>query len=121
LEPRGELQIRLAPAITARLAAGAYRRPPEFQSELMTRTLHPERSTQVIAGAQYEPREGLRLQTSLYYTDRSDLIVHADDGVSLVNDGRGTTYGAEVLGTLRDGPWFAWLSYSYSHSTRIDA
>src|SRR5262249_12535474 len=46
--------------------------------------------------------------------------VHGSDGISLVNDGRGTTYGAELLATVRDGPWFAWLSYSYSHSTRVD-
>jgi hypothetical protein len=40
---------------------------------------------------------------------------------SLGNHGRGTTTGAELLATYRGGPWFGWLSYSYSHSTRIDA
>lgn len=120
VQPRGDLQIKLSNAVTARLAAGAYRRPPEFQGELLFSTLHPERSTQVIAGLQLEPREGLRIQSSLYYTDRTDLIVHAPDGIDLINQGRGTTYGAELLTTFRDGPWFAWLSYSYSHSTRVD-
>jgi outer membrane receptor protein involved in Fe transport len=38
----------------------------------------------------------------------------------LGNAGRGTSYGAELAATLRRGPWFAWLSYSYSHSTRVD-
>jgi hypothetical protein len=38
----------------------------------------------------------------------------------LGNDGAGTTTGAELLATYRGGPWFAWLSYSYSHSTRVD-
>ena len=39
---------------------------------------------------------------------------------TLGNDGRGTTVGAELLATYRQGPWFGWLSYSYSHSTRVD-
>ncbi len=120
VQPRGELKIKLAPSLTARLAAGSYVRPPEYQSELLDKTLRPERSIQTIAGLQYEPRPGVRIQGSLYYTDRSDLIVHASDGVTLVNDGRGTSYGAELLATLRDGPWFGWLSYAYSRSTRVD-
>jgi hypothetical protein len=120
LEPRGELQIKLPASLTARLSAGAYRRPPEFQSENLVTNVGSEHSAQTIAGLQYEPREGMRVQTSAYYTDRSHLITHAMDG-SLTNDGRGTTVGAELLGTYRGGPWFAWLSYSYSHSTRVDA
>jgi hypothetical protein len=120
LEPRGELQIKLPGSLTARLSAGAYRRPPEFQSENLYTNIGSEHSTQTIAGLQYEPREGVRVQTSAYYTDRSHLITHSMDG-SLNNSGRGTTLGAELLATYRGGPWFTWLSYSYSHSTRVDA
>jgi hypothetical protein len=120
LEPRGELQVKLPGSLTARLSAGAYRRPPEFQSENLYTDVGSEHSTQTIVGLQYEPREGTRVQTSAYYTDRSHLITHSMDG-SLNNDGRGTTVGAELLATYRGGPWFAWLSYSYSHSTRVDA
>ena len=121
IQPRAELQIKLKPELTARLSAGAYARPPEFQGELLLTNIHPERSTQTIAGLQYEPREGLRLQSSLYYTDRTSLLTYAPDGKSIVNQGRGTTYGAELFATLRSGPWFGFLSYSYSHSTRIDS
>ena len=120
LEPRGELSIQLAPKWTARFAAGEYRRPPEYQSELLSTTVKPEGATQLIGGLTWEPDDGIRVQGSVYYTDRTDLIVHGADGVSLVNDGRGTTYGAELLATVRRGPWFGWLSYSYSHSTRVD-
>jgi hypothetical protein len=119
LEPRGEIQIKLPAHLTARLSAGAYRRPPEFQTELLHTEVGAEHSTQTIAGLQYEPREGIRVQTSTYYTDRSHLIKANPDG-TLNNDGRGTTVGAELLATYRDGPWFGWLSYSYSHSTRVD-
>jgi TonB-dependent receptor-like protein/carboxypeptidase family protein len=119
LEPRGELQVKLPAHLTARLSAGAYRRPPEFQTELLHTEVGSEHSTQTIAGLQYEPREGIRVQTSTYYTDRSHLIKANSDG-TLDNDGRGTTVGAELLATYRDASWFGWLSYSYSHSTRVD-
>jgi len=120
LEPRGELQVKLPGSLTARLSAGAYRRPPEFQTENLYTNIGSEHSAQTIVGLQYEPREGIRVQTSAYYTDRSHLITHNDDG-SLNNIGHGTTTGAELLATYRGGPWFGWLSYSYSHSTRVDA
>jgi hypothetical protein len=119
VQPRGEVQVKLMPMLTARLSGGLFSRPPEYQSEVLTKSLDAERSAQAIAGLTFEPREGARIQTSVYYTDRSQMIVHADDG-SLVNDGRGTTTGAELLATYRGGPWFGWLSYSYSHSTRVD-
>lgn len=119
VQPRGELQIKLTKPWTARLAAGAYRRPPQYQSEVLEEHLQSERSTQTIAGLQYEPREGARVQASVYYTDRTALITHEEDG-SLGNNGRGKTRGAELLGTYRGGPWFAWLSYSYSQSRRVD-
>jgi hypothetical protein len=119
LEPRGELQYKLAPKTTLRLSAGAYRRPPENQEELQHPELHPERATQMIVGVEHEPREGFRLQGSLYYTERTNLIMRDPDGV-LRNSGDGTTYGAELLVSYRQGPWFAWLSTSLSHSIRHD-
>jgi outer membrane receptor protein involved in Fe transport len=119
VQPRGELQIKLPAQLTARFTAGLYTRPPEYQSEVLTKQLDAERATQAIAGLMYEPRDGVRVQGSVYYTDRDRLIVHDEMG-GLVNDGRGTTTGAELLATYRTADWFTWLSYSYSHSTRID-
>ncbi len=119
IQPRGELKIQITKPWQLRLSGGAYRRPPEFQSEILQKQVQSERSKQAIVGVQYEPRDGARVQASAYYTDRSALITHNMDG-SLGNNGRGTTTGAELLGTYRGGPWFAWLSYSYSHSTRVD-
>lgn len=119
LQPRGELKIQLTKPWQLRLSAGAYRRPPEFQSEILEKQVQSERSQQGIVGVQYEPRDGARVQASVYYTDRTALITHNMDN-SLGNNGRGTTTGAELLATYRGGPWFAWLSYSYSHSTRVD-
>jgi hypothetical protein len=119
VQPRGELQVKLSKPWTARFTAGAFRRPPEFQSEVLEKQLKSERSTQTIAGLQFEPYEGIRVQASAYYYDRTALITRRPDG-SLGNDGRGTTAGAELLATYRGGPWFGWLSYSYSSSKRVD-
>ena len=129
LQPRGEVQYKLNKPWTLRLATGVYHRPPQFQSELLEKDLESERSVQTIAGVQYEPREGIRTQLSGYYTDRTRLItrpVARETGTTLtdptlVNFGRGTSVGGEFLATYRGGPWFGWLSYSYSHSTRQDA
>ena len=118
VQPRGELAITVSPEVTARLSAGAYRRPAEYQTELLAPNLAPERATQLVGGVTVQPRDGVRIQSSLYFTDRSRLITRVGD--QLGNDGRGTTYGAELLATLHHGPWFGWASYAYSHSTRVD-
>lgn len=120
LSPRGEVQVKLAEAWKLRFSAGAFRRPPEYQSEFLSKTAKSERSKQLIAGVQWEPLQGARLQASAYYNDRSMLLRYGADG-ELENTGRGTTYGGELVGTYRVGPWFGWLSYSLSRSTRVDA
>ncbi|NVB79574.1 MAG: TonB-dependent receptor plug domain-containing protein [Kofleriaceae bacterium] len=121
LQPRGELKIKLTPQLTARLSSGAYVRPPEYQTENLSPTAKSEHATQNILGLEYSPREGVRVQASGYYTDRRNLLTRADQSQDLTNVGRGTTVGGELLATYRGGPWFAWLSYSYSHSTRVDS
>lgn len=118
-QPRGELKIKLTPSLSARLSSGAYRRPPEFQTEALLTNIDSEHSTQNIVGLQYEPNPGVRVQASAYYTDRTNLITR-EMGGDLGNNGRGKTVGGELLGTYRQGPWFGWLSYSYSRSTRVD-
>jgi hypothetical protein len=120
IQPRGELKIKLTPSLMARLSSGAYVRPPEYQTENMSPDARAEHSLQNIAGLQYEPREGIRVQASGYYTDRTKLLTRESGAAMLQNLGRGTTVGAELLATYRRGPWFGWLSYSYSHSTRVD-
>jgi hypothetical protein len=119
VQPRGELSIKLRPKLLARFSAGAYSRPPEHQTELLYTNLRAERSTQLIGGVTYEPADGVRLQSSLYWTDRRRLITRQD--AMLTNDGRGTTTGAELLAIVNRGPFLGWLAYAYSHSTRVDA
>lgn len=120
LQPRGELSVALGHGLTARVSAGSYSRPPEYQTELLA-NLVPERSRQMIGGLQLDPAEGVRLQGSLYYTDRDQLITRDEMTGELSNSGRGKTEGAELLAIVKRGPWFGWLTYAYSHSTRVDA
>src|SRR6185503_11530747 len=120
VQPRSELQFKLRPNLVARVSGGDYSRPAEYQTELMNPALQAERSRQVITGLLYEPAEGVRLQGSLYYTKRTNLVVRDLMTAELSNEGRGATYGSEVLGTLSRGPWFGWLAYAYSHSARVD-
>jgi outer membrane receptor protein involved in Fe transport len=122
VSPRGEVQVKLDAEGEWKLRAnaGAFRRPAQFQSELLSDTAKSERSKQTILGLQWEPEEGVRVQASTYYNDRTALL-RADEMGNLTNTGRGKTYGGELLGTYRKGPWFTWLSYSYSKSTRVDA
>ncbi|MFN0248457.1 MAG: TonB-dependent receptor plug domain-containing protein [Kofleriaceae bacterium] len=122
VSPRGEVSVKLTADGDWKLRAnaGAFRRPAEFQSELLSDTAKSERSKQTILGLQWEPEEGIRVQASTYYNDRTALL-RADEMGKLTNTGRGKTYGGEFLGTYRKGPWFTWLSYSYSKSTRVDA
>lgn len=119
VQPRSELTVTLPKAFKLRFAAGAYRRPPENQDEYLDRDLDPERSTQLVAGVEYGPQDGLKVQLSGYYTDRTRLLTRVDDG-KYANVGRGTTKGGELLAIYRWGDISSWLSYSYSKSTRVD-
>ncbi len=120
VQPRTEIKVKLHDALTARLSAGAFRRPPEFQSEFLDENVKSERSNQYTMGLEFVPLLGIRLQGSLYYTDRTRLITRNADA-TLGNRGRGLSKGAELLAMIHSGgSWFGWLGYSYSHSERVD-
>lgn len=119
VQPRGELAVTPREGTKLRLVAGAYRRPAEFVNELLETDLDPERATQTIVGVEHQVSPAVKLAASTYYTDRTSLLTRADDG-GYDNQGRGTTYGAETMITVRRGGVFAFLSYSLSRSTRVD-
>jgi hypothetical protein len=119
VQPRGEMQVKLRKDLTARVAAGSYSRPAEYQTELIDPTLDAERSRQLMTGLAWQPAAGIRVQGSLYHSKRTRLVTRDAMG-ELNNDGRGTSVGGELFATVNRGPLFGWLSYAYSHSARID-
>jgi hypothetical protein len=119
VQPRGELAVTPREGTKVRLVAGAYRRPAEFVNELLQTDVDPERATQTILGVEHALSPAVKLAVSTYYTDRTSLLTRAEDG-GYDNQGRGTTYGAETMITVRRGGLFAFLSYSLSRSTRVD-
>jgi hypothetical protein len=59
------------------------------------------------------------VQATLYDTERTGLVKRNPMGV-YENQGRGRTFGAEVLATYRSDLVFAWLAYSLAQSTQRD-
>ncbi len=119
VHPRGELRFTPDERTTLRLAAGRYTRPAEFQEELLTPSLQPESSTQIVLGGERKIGDHGNIQVSLYDSERTDLITRGPSG-ELINQGRGRSYGAELLATYRGDRLFGWLSTTLAHSTRQD-
>ena len=125
ISPRVSLEQVLSEAWTARASMGAYSRPP-LQNEAFQTELEPERATQYVLGADYEISDGLKLQTSAFYTDRRQLIVTdpvlsaVDASRAYVNRGFGRSFGAEFLLRAKLDRFFGWVAYTVSRSDRID-
>ncbi|HXU82849.1 MAG TPA: TonB-dependent receptor [Polyangia bacterium] len=125
VQPRLELRVT-AGKNTFRGSGGLYSRPPYWEDEVVQANLGPEKSWQTALGWEREILPRLTLQTTAFYTLRSDLIMFDGNpragagGVSYVNEGRGKTYGAELLLTWRGPHHFAWVAYTLSRSTRQD-
>lgn len=119
VHPRGELRYTPDDRTTLRLAAGRYTRPAEFQEELLTPSLQPESSTQIVLGGERKIGAHGNVQVSLYDSERTDLITRGPTG-DLINQGRGRSFGAELLATYRGEQLFGWLSTTVSRSTRRD-
>jgi outer membrane receptor protein involved in Fe transport len=126
VQPRGELKVWLGKS-TLRAAGGLYSRPPYWEDEIVQASLGPEKAWQGSVGWERELLAGLTLQTTAFYTRRSNLIMF--DGLRrenavgedvYVNRGSGKTYGAEALLSTRGPHHFAWLAYTLSRSSRRD-
>lgn len=114
---------------TLKGAFGIYRQAPTNQlaPEAGNPNLLPERAFQYIGGIEQRLTRNLNLDVQLYYTDR-DLLVQstgeivlrgdgAAEPVFYTNEGRGRTFGLEVL--LRhelSKHFFGWIAYTLSKS-----
>lgn len=118
-QPRAALLGQPRKNLTLALAAGAYRRPPEQPHEV-EHDLNPERATHVAAGALYDDREGLSINTVAYYIDRRRLVVRSSEG-ELTNTGVGTSLGIDLIARYRKDHWFGTFSTALTRSRRTDA
>jgi hypothetical protein len=131
VQPRLQLRSQVADGTALLGAFGLYTRPPDDNDEnLQTTNLDPERATQYSLGVEQKLGHGLEVTATGFGIDRRDMIVFAQgdrtsaqegDGTDTYsNDGTGTTYGAEVLLSLRNERFFGWLAYTLSRSERRD-
>jgi outer membrane receptor protein involved in Fe transport len=126
VQPRAELKV-FAGKNTFRAAGGLYSRPPYWEDEITQTNLQPERAWQSSLGWERELLPGLTLQTTGFYTRRSNLIMFggttretATGNDVYTNGGTGQTYGGELMLTARGPHHFGWVAYTLSRSTRQD-
>jgi hypothetical protein len=119
VQPRGDITWKPTDKTKFRLAAGRYTRPPEYRDELLNNDIGPESSVQTAFGVEQKIGNDISIQGTLYDTERSGLVKRNTVGV-YENQGRGRTFGAEVLATYRNDQVFAWLAYSLARSTQRD-
>ncbi len=123
--PRLAVQHTFSEKLLGRFVMGSYNRSAE-QSESFTTSLRPELATQYVLGGEYNVARGWQLQSSLYYTDRRQLIgqdpelAASDPKNSYINIGYGRSMGAETTLRAQRGGFFGWLTYSLSKSDRVD-
>lgn len=123
--PRLQVAQELGDRWTVRGALGVYSRGLE-QAESVDASLRPETATQYVVGAKYVPVDGVTIESSLFYTDKRDLVVvdqlkyQTDPLRAYVNRGYGRTFGAEALVRVRRDDFFGWLAYTVNRSDRID-
>ena len=129
VQPRTQLRVKLSDDTALLGSYGLYTRPPDSQDENLQADLMPERAWQSSAGVENKLMDGLTLQSTVYYLDRSDLISQKDSRMTTTamdgsdtyeNTGIGRSYGAELLLQARFERFFGWASYTYSRSERQD-
>ncbi len=129
LDPRITARFEIFPGTTLKGAFGIYRQAPqtELAPEAGNPNLLPERAFQYIGGIEQALTRDINLDVQLYYTDR-DLLIQdtgevvlkgngAAEPIFYNNEGRGRTFGLEVL--LRheiSKYFFGWIAYTLSQS-----
>ncbi|MBK9036018.1 MAG: TonB-dependent receptor [Myxococcales bacterium] len=125
VSPRLQLNRELDKQITVRAAGGLYTRNFEF-AESVPDYVEPERAWQVVGGVDVKLSPELTASTSLFYTDRFDLLTvdpllaRTMPAQSYVNTGTGRSYGIEYLLKAQMKKFFGWIAYTYSRSDRVD-
>ncbi len=129
VQPRVQSRITISKSSAVLAAGGLYTRPPDNMDENLDKQLKPERSIQTSVGIEEKIAKGITFTGTVYYNDRSDLLVAAaardagmtSDGTgTYTNGGTGRSYGAEMMLQLRGEKFFGWAAYTYARSERQD-
>lgn len=123
-EPRIELAHKTG-TMTLRAAAGRYARD-HAQTQALATNLLPEVATQVSGGTEIKLADGLVATATVYHTRRDQLAVDdpgrmtAPNELPFASTGRGASTGVDLLLRYARDNMFAWLSYSWSNTSRRD-
>ena len=131
--PRAAVRYEVFPGTTLKAAYGVYEKlsaPQTLARNIGNVNLAPERSRHHIIGFEHKLTPFLNLDVQLFYNRRSELVVESNrilavnNGVvqleNYANDGRGQSYGAEIL--LRHEltkNFFGWIAYTIMRSDQV--
>jgi outer membrane receptor protein involved in Fe transport len=126
VQPRISTHFQILEGTKLIASFGRYARPPVLDENLQT-NLDAERALQTTLGIEQKIWDGIELQLTGFYTDRSRTIVYkegrggtGDLDDAYVNEGDGRTYGGEALLRARIGPFFGWIAYTLARAERRD-
>jgi hypothetical protein len=130
LEPRLHAALKPTPRLTLAVAAGLYHQPPDpadLGAVFGNPRLGPSRAVHVTAGLAVTLAAPLSAELTGFYRYLDDLAARSPLTTpplagALTQDGRGQSYGAQLLVRLR--PWrglSGWLTYTLGRSERRDA
>lgn len=129
-DPRIQARFQASDALTLKGGTGLYNQPPQPAESVGVGTDSPgtefERSWATTVGFEHHVTPAVEWDLELFYKDMSRLIVvnesFGDVGTNpFINGGMGKAYGAElIVRHAKSGPFFGWISYTWSRSLRRD-
>ncbi len=130
VDPRLLTRFKATKTLTLKGSTGLYHQPPQPQESVGVGTTAPEtrfeRSFATSVGIEHQVTPGLQWELEGFYKDLSELIVFDESWSGrgdnpFINGGTGKAYGAEfILRHAKTGPFFGWVSYTYSRALRKD-
>jgi hypothetical protein len=125
VDPRASLRYDFSPGSNVRVSWGIYHQfpaPVQFNRESGNPALKAQSSQHLIVGLEHS-NDLLIVRLEAYYKVYSHLVVPSTPAY-FVNDGDGASRGIDFFfkyGSFLQTPVNGWISYSYLHSTRLQA
>jgi TonB family protein len=129
IEPRISIRYAITPEITTKAAFGIYHQAPlpeDLSASFGNPLLGIATARHFLGGGALRFTPQLSAELTGFYSESEDLAIRSAaenplTGQSLVQNGKGRSYGGQVLVRQeRIGGFFGWLSYSLIRSERSD-